>query len=273
MPEQPRSIIAGAESEQADVVDRDRRRRRGLRRPTAPPRPSSAAPSRCGRRRDRRRQGSAVEAAVAESRLPEARIAGEVGRTTGQLRMFADVVRRGDHLGVRIDPALPDRTPLPRRRPPPAPHPARPGRRLRGQQLPARLLHRGRRHRLGTGRRMPGSGQGPPRAPPHRLPGGPRRHPRRREAGPARGHVLLPAGAGGARQHRARPGAGRRPAHQGRRLHRVPRRRPGPGRRRSRTAGTDPGVRRDVLDQPGRRPPRRTRETTPRRSRQRSSDP
>ena len=55
-----------------------------------------------------------VEAAVAESHLPEARIAGEVGRTTGQLRMFAGVVRRGDHLGVRIDPALPDRTPLPR---------------------------------------------------------------------------------------------------------------------------------------------------------------
>lgn len=55
-----------------------------------------------------------VEAAVAESHLPEGRISGEVGRTTGQLRMFAGVVRRGDHLGVRIDPALPDRTPLPR---------------------------------------------------------------------------------------------------------------------------------------------------------------
>ncbi|GGR54214.1 NADP-dependent aldehyde dehydrogenase [Nocardioides luteus] len=55
-----------------------------------------------------------VEAAVAESHLPEGRISGEVGRTTGQLKMFAGVVRRGDHLGVRIDPALPDRTPLPR---------------------------------------------------------------------------------------------------------------------------------------------------------------
>jgi len=55
-----------------------------------------------------------VEAAVAESGLPEARISGEVGRTTGQLRLFADVVRRGDHLGVRLDPALPDREPLPR---------------------------------------------------------------------------------------------------------------------------------------------------------------
>jgi NADP-dependent aldehyde dehydrogenase len=55
-----------------------------------------------------------IEAAVAESNLPVARITGEVGRTTGQLRMFADVVRRGDHLGVRIDPAMPDRAPLPR---------------------------------------------------------------------------------------------------------------------------------------------------------------
>ena len=52
--------------------------------------------------------------AVRESGLPEGRIAGEVGRTTGQLRMFAAVVRQGDHLGVRIDPALPDRSPLPR---------------------------------------------------------------------------------------------------------------------------------------------------------------
>lgn len=55
-----------------------------------------------------------IEAAVAESNLPMARITGEVGRTTGQLRMFAGVVRQGDHLGVRIDPAMPDRAPLPR---------------------------------------------------------------------------------------------------------------------------------------------------------------
>jgi alpha-ketoglutaric semialdehyde dehydrogenase len=55
-----------------------------------------------------------IPEAVRESGLPEGRITGEVGRTTGQLRMFAGVVRQGDHLGVRIDPALPDRTPLPR---------------------------------------------------------------------------------------------------------------------------------------------------------------
>ena len=55
-----------------------------------------------------------VETAHLESGLPLARLQGERGRTCGQLRMFAQVVRAGDHLGVRIDPALPDRTPLPR---------------------------------------------------------------------------------------------------------------------------------------------------------------
>jgi NADP-dependent aldehyde dehydrogenase len=55
-----------------------------------------------------------LETAHAESALPIARLTGERGRTCGQLRLFAQVVRQGDHLGVRIDPALPDRAPLPR---------------------------------------------------------------------------------------------------------------------------------------------------------------
>lgn len=55
-----------------------------------------------------------IETAHAESGLPVARIQGERGRTCGQLRLFAQVVRQGDHLRVRIDPAQPDRTPLPR---------------------------------------------------------------------------------------------------------------------------------------------------------------
>jgi alpha-ketoglutaric semialdehyde dehydrogenase len=55
-----------------------------------------------------------VARAVAESGLPEPRIAGEVGRTTGQLRLFAAVLREGSWNGARIDPALPDRAPLPR---------------------------------------------------------------------------------------------------------------------------------------------------------------
>nr|CDQ35222.1 NADP-dependent fatty aldehyde dehydrogenase [Virgibacillus halodenitrificans] len=55
-----------------------------------------------------------IERAVAESGLPQARIQGERGRTCGQLRMFARVVRDGEWLDVRIDPALPDRQPMPR---------------------------------------------------------------------------------------------------------------------------------------------------------------
>ncbi|PTT63960.1 aldehyde dehydrogenase (NADP(+)), partial [Arthrobacter sp. HMWF013] len=49
-----------------------------------------------------------------ETGLPAARLQGERARTTGQLRLFAAVVRNGDFRGVRIDPALPERTPLPR---------------------------------------------------------------------------------------------------------------------------------------------------------------
>lgn len=55
-----------------------------------------------------------VAAAMRETGLPEARLRGELARTTNQLKMFADVVRAGDHHGVRIEPALPDRAPLPR---------------------------------------------------------------------------------------------------------------------------------------------------------------
>lgn len=50
----------------------------------------------------------------AETGLPEMRLNGERGRTTGQLRLFADVIENEDYLDVRIDGALPDRTPLPR---------------------------------------------------------------------------------------------------------------------------------------------------------------
>ena len=55
-----------------------------------------------------------LERAVAESGLPLARITGERGRTVGQLRLFASEIRDGGWLGLRIDPALPDRVPLSR---------------------------------------------------------------------------------------------------------------------------------------------------------------
>ncbi|WP_249673734.1 aldehyde dehydrogenase (NADP(+)) [Pseudomonas abieticivorans] len=49
-----------------------------------------------------------------ETALPAGRIQGERGRTSGQMRLFAKVLRRGDYLGARIDLALPERKPLPR---------------------------------------------------------------------------------------------------------------------------------------------------------------
>ncbi len=49
-----------------------------------------------------------------ETALPAGRIQGERGRTSGQMRLFAKVLRRGDFYGARIDKALPDRQPLPR---------------------------------------------------------------------------------------------------------------------------------------------------------------
>lgn len=49
-----------------------------------------------------------------ETALPLARLQGERARTSGQLRMFAMLLRRGDALGVRIDTALVNRAPLPR---------------------------------------------------------------------------------------------------------------------------------------------------------------
>ena len=45
--------------------------------------------------------------------LPPACLDTELGRTTGQLRLFARHIGKGDHLDRRHDPALPDRAPLP----------------------------------------------------------------------------------------------------------------------------------------------------------------
>jgi NADP-dependent aldehyde dehydrogenase len=49
-----------------------------------------------------------------ESGLPEGRFAGERGRTVFQLRLFAQLLREGSWVDARIDPALPERQPLPR---------------------------------------------------------------------------------------------------------------------------------------------------------------
>ena len=114
MSEHPRSIIAGTEADRADVVAATTAAAEAFAtyRATTPEQRGAfldAVAAEIEADKD-----AIVAAAVAESNLPEARISGEVGRTTGQLRVFAGVVRRGDHLGVRIDSAQPDRAPLPR---------------------------------------------------------------------------------------------------------------------------------------------------------------
>lgn len=51
---------------------------------------------------------------TSETGLPTARLEGERGRTTGQLRLFASHICEKAHLDLRVDAALPDRKPLPR---------------------------------------------------------------------------------------------------------------------------------------------------------------
>ena len=114
MTDQASSIIAGTETDRPDVAAATRAAHDAFAvyRATTPEERAAfleAVAAEIEADRD-----AIVAEAVRESFLPEGRITGEVGRTTGQLRMFAGVVRRGDHLGVRIDPALPDREPLPR---------------------------------------------------------------------------------------------------------------------------------------------------------------
>ena len=55
-----------------------------------------------------------LQRAHLETGLPIDRITGERGRTVGQLRLFAEIVREGSWVDARIDTALPDRKPLPR---------------------------------------------------------------------------------------------------------------------------------------------------------------
>lgn len=55
-----------------------------------------------------------IERCTMETGLPRARLEGERGRTVTQLRLFASVIREGSYTGARIDPAQPDRKPLPR---------------------------------------------------------------------------------------------------------------------------------------------------------------
>jgi len=60
------------------------------------------------------RADAITEIGSQETGLPEARLQGERGRTTGQLRLFASHILAGDYLDRRYDAELPERAPLPR---------------------------------------------------------------------------------------------------------------------------------------------------------------
>jgi len=49
-----------------------------------------------------------------ETALPAPRLQGEVKRASNQFRLFAEVLEEGSWVAARIDPAIPDRKPLPR---------------------------------------------------------------------------------------------------------------------------------------------------------------
>jgi NADP-dependent aldehyde dehydrogenase len=55
-----------------------------------------------------------VERAGQETALPQARLQGELARTCGQLRLFAQVAEEGSWVNARIDPADPNRKPAPK---------------------------------------------------------------------------------------------------------------------------------------------------------------
>jgi NADP-dependent aldehyde dehydrogenase len=55
-----------------------------------------------------------IQRAQLETALPAGRLQGERGRTMGQLRLFAQVVREGSWIGAVIDTADPERAPVPK---------------------------------------------------------------------------------------------------------------------------------------------------------------
>ena len=55
-----------------------------------------------------------IDRANQETALGVDRLRGERGRTTGQLRLFSDLIEEGSWVGARIDRAIPDREPIPK---------------------------------------------------------------------------------------------------------------------------------------------------------------
>ncbi len=110
---------------------------------------------------------SLIERACAETGLPRGRIEGERGRTVGQLRLFAEVVRDGGWIEARIDPAQPSRTPMPRSDLRQRHIGIGSRRRVRRQQLSARFFRGRRRYGFGARGRLSRGGKSASRTPRH----------------------------------------------------------------------------------------------------------
>ncbi len=55
-----------------------------------------------------------ISTVMRETNLPEGRVIGERGRTTGHCRMFANLIEEGSWVDARVDTSLPERLPLPK---------------------------------------------------------------------------------------------------------------------------------------------------------------
>ena len=194
-----------------------------------------------------------VAVADRETGLGTGRLDGEVGRSSFQFRLFAEALRDGGYLEATIDHA--GQTPL-GAGPRPAPHARadRPGRGVRLEQLPVRLLGRRRRHRLGARRRQHASWS-------RRTAPTSRRRRGRTPCSPRRRPSTARPTASSASSSAPRPAAcsSPHPLITRRRLHRVARRRPGAARHHQRPSRADPVLRRALEPQPAHRHARRRR--------------
>ena len=190
----PPAIIAGTDVRAARRRRRHRRGRRGVRAPTAPPPPEQRGRLPGGdRRRDRGRPATRSSPAAVRRERPARGADHRRGRP--HHRPAAAVRRRRAARATTSASAstrrCPTARPLPRADLRQRMVPLGPVAVFGGQQLPARLLRRRRRHRLRAGRRLPGGRQGPPRPPAAPASWSPAPSPARSRARPAGRHVLL----------------------------------------------------------------------------------
>jgi len=60
------------------------------------------------------KKATIIARCIEETALPEQRLLGEMTRTVNQIKMFAELLKDGFYCNVKIDTAIPDRTPVPK---------------------------------------------------------------------------------------------------------------------------------------------------------------